>query len=129
MVFAGHFSNHPNLIKNNKIPEYAKNYRKEYLFIRGINKEFKYLLNHINEATSGLFKSNRANRIKKLIKRFLLSQERGKLQDTSNFKICSDDVIYLIKIEQKFLNFSQYISFVKACYNEDDVPIIDPILV
>ena len=56
MVFAGHFSNHPNLIKNNKIPEYAKNYRKEYLFIRGINKEFKYLLNHINEATSGYLK-------------------------------------------------------------------------
>ena len=26
------FSNHPNLIKNNKIPEYVKNYRKEWLF-------------------------------------------------------------------------------------------------
>ena len=30
MVFVAHFSNHPNF---NKIPEYAKNYRKEWLFI------------------------------------------------------------------------------------------------
>ena len=79
MVFVAHFSKHPNFNKNNKIPEYAKNYRKEWLFIRGINKEFKYFVENINEATSGLFKSNRANRIKKFIKKFLLSQERGKL--------------------------------------------------
>ena len=39
---AEHFSTAP-LFKfksNNKIPEYAKNYKKEYLYIRGLNKEF-----------------------------------------------------------------------------------------
>ena len=27
---------------NNKIPHYAREYKKEYLYIRGLNKEFKY---------------------------------------------------------------------------------------
>ena len=27
----------------NKIPEYAREYKREYQFIRGINKEFRYL--------------------------------------------------------------------------------------
>ena len=29
----------------NKIPEYAREYKREYHFIRGINKEFKYFIN------------------------------------------------------------------------------------
>ena len=126
MVFLGKFSDHPKFNKINKIPEYAKNYRKEYLFIRGINKEFKYFVDNINEATRGLFQNHRVVRIKKFIKRFLLKQERGKLQDTSNFEISSSDVNYLIRIEKNFLNFSQYISFCKSCYHEDDQPFIDP---
>ena len=41
----GSFFHSSNCIKTtNKIPEYAKNYKKEYLFIRGINKEFKYFV-------------------------------------------------------------------------------------
>ena len=105
MVFAEHFSINPNLIKNDKIPEYAKNYRKEYLFMRGINKEFKYFVDNINEASRGLFQNYRVARIKKFIKRFLLSQERGKLQDTSNFEISSNDTDNLIKIKKIFLIF------------------------
>ena len=31
MVFQGKFSDHPNFNKINKIPEYAKNYRKELM--------------------------------------------------------------------------------------------------
>ena len=127
MVFVAHFSgslsDQPNF---NKIPEYAKNYRKEYLFIRGINKEFKYFVENINDATRGLFNNHRVARIKKFIKRFLLAQERGRLKDTSNFEIKSEDVKYLIRIEKNFLNFSQYISFCKSCYHEDDQPFIDP---
>ena len=41
MVSAAQFSDFKNFIKlNNKIPHYARDYKKEYLFIRGINKEF-----------------------------------------------------------------------------------------
>ena len=28
----------------NKIPEYVNEYKREYLFIRGLNKELKYLI-------------------------------------------------------------------------------------
>ena len=56
----------------------------------------------------------------------MLSQERGKLQDTSNFEISSSDVNYLIKIKKHFLNFCQYINFCKCCYHKDDLPYIDP---
>ena len=52
---------------NSKIPEYARDFKNEYLFIRGINKEFKYFVDNINEATRGLFQNHRVDRIKKFI--------------------------------------------------------------
>ena len=52
---------------NSKIPEYAREFKNEYLFIRGINKEFKYVVENINEATRGLFENHRVDRIKKFI--------------------------------------------------------------
>ena len=44
-----HFSNYQNCNKssNNKIPEFAKEYKREYQFIRGLNKDFRYLANFI----------------------------------------------------------------------------------
>ena len=108
-----HFSNSQNCIKStNKIPEYVRDFKKEYLFIRGINKEIKYFVDNINDATTGLFENDRVDRIKYFIKRFLKGQERGKLQDTSNFEINNIDVDNLIKIKKNFLNFNQYINFV-----------------
>ena len=82
----------------NKIPEYARDFKNEYLFIRGINKEFKYFVENINEATRGLFENHRVDKIKKFIKKFLLAQKLGYLNDVSNFEIKSSDVNYLIKI-------------------------------
>ena len=107
------------------IPVYERDYKKEYLFIIGINKEFKYFVDHINEAPSGLFENHRVDRIKYLIKRFLKGQERCKLKDISNFEINYNDVVNLIKIKKNFNNFNQYINFCKDCY-EDDEPFIDP---
>ena len=119
-------SNFQNCIKNtNKIPEYARKYKKEYLFIRGINKEFKHFVEHIDEATRVLFQNHRVDRIKYFIKRFLRGQERGRLQDISNFEINFNDVDNLISIKKNFNNFNQYIIFCKDCY-EDDEPFIDP---
>ena len=127
MVILAQTSNFQNCIKNtNKIPEYARNYKNEWLFIRGIKKEFKYFVENINEASCGLFENHKVDRIKKIIKKFLLSQEKGKLQDTSNFEIKSIDVDYLIKIKKNFLNFNQYIIFCKYCFDEDDGLFIDP---
>ena len=57
MVILAHLSNSQNFIKstNNKIPEYAIDYKREYQCIRGINKEFKYFVDNIDNATTGLF--------------------------------------------------------------------------
>ena len=41
MVVASHLSETLNFNKNDKIPEYVSHFRKEWLIIRGINKEFK----------------------------------------------------------------------------------------
>ena len=111
---------------NSKIPEYAREYKKEYLLIRGINKEFKYFVDNIDEASRGLFENYRVVRIKYFIKRFLKGQERGKIQDTSNFEIESSVVDNLIKIKKNFLTFNQHINFCKLCYDEEDVCFIDP---
>ena len=96
MGIVTHFSNSQNFIKlNNKIPEYARDYKKEYLFIIGINKQLKYFAEHINEAPTGLFENYRVDRIKYFIKRFLKGQERGKLKDISNFALKKYDYSYI----------------------------------
>ena len=50
---------------NNKIPVYAREYKREYQFIRGINKDFKYLINKINDKlNNGLNEFKLVDRIK-----------------------------------------------------------------
>ena len=100
------FQNLNNLNKlNNKIPEYAREYKKEYLFIRGLNKEFEYFINKLYKLNDGLFESNIADRIKNIMKIFLRGQEKGKIKDISNFIIPSyddDNVCNLIFINKQF---------------------------
>ena len=74
-------------------------FNNEYLFIRGINNEFKYFVDNINEAYCGLFENHKVDNIKKFIKKFLSAQKLGYLNDVSNFEIKSSDVDYLIKIK------------------------------
>ena len=88
---------------DNKIPEYAREYKREYQFIRGINKEFKYFM-----------------------KRFLRGQEKGKLKDISEFEIEYDIVFNLIKIKNKLINIDQYLDFILNCYHEEDLIFINP---
>ena len=121
-------SNYQNYIKstNNKIPEYATNYKKEYFFIRGLNKEFKYFINKLDNLNNGLFESNISNRIKYFMKRFLRAQERGKLKDISEFEIEYDIVFNLNKIKNKFNNIDQYLDFILNCYHKEDLIFINP---
>ena len=99
MVLLAHFSSSQNCIKStNKIPEYARDFKKEYLFITGINKELEYFVYNINDAGKGLFESHKVDRIKYFIKRFLRGQERGKLKDVSCFKFKGIDVENIVFI-------------------------------
>ena len=99
---------------NSKIPEYARDYKKEYLFIRGIKKEFKYFVDNINDANRGLFENHKVARIKYFIKRFLKGQERCKLKDTNNFEISNIDVVNLTKIKKIFVILNNILIFVKV---------------
>ena len=128
MGIVTHFSNSQNFIKStNKIPEYARDYKKEYLFIIGLDKEFKYLVDNINDATRGLFESHKVDGIKYFIKRFLRGQERGKLQDISDFEIRNDDDVFnIISIKKQFDNLRQYINICGDFYDEDEYVNFDP---
>ena len=115
MVILTHSSNFQNYIKKtNKIPEYAREYKKEYLLIIGINKEFKYFVENIDDASRGLFENHKVVRIKYFIKRFLKGQERGKLQDISSLEIENSVVYNLIKIKKNFLILTSTSIFVNV---------------
>ena len=112
---------------NNKIPEYASEYKKEYLYIRGLNKEFEYFINKLDNINNGLFESNISNRIKYIMKRFLRAQEKGKLKDISEFMLARYDYCFIeeiyISIEYgfKFGDYSDYIEFydlLEKIYNQ-----------
>ena len=107
-------------LSNNIIPEYAREYKKEYLYIRGLNKEFKYFYNHLDEINNGLFKSKRSDRLCYLIKRFLRGQEKGKLKNISEFVIYEDVVDYLIKIKDNFYYYKIRYDALKESSDVDD---------
>ena len=119
MVSVARFSDFKNVIKsNNKIPHYARDYKKEYLFIRGLDKEFKYFINKLDDLNNGLFESNISNRIKYNMKRFLRGQEKGKLKDISNLMLPRYDVDNLIFINEQFGYYKlRYDAF---CDDSDD---------
>ena len=104
MVVAEHFSGAANLNKIDKIPEYVGQFRKEWLFIRGINKECEIFVKKLDDEGK-IFKSPKANRIKLLFKRFLKAQERGRLQDISEFYFKEDDVKFIESLE---INLDDY---------------------
>ena len=112
------------LIKNT--PDYAKDFKNEYLFIIGINNEFKYFLDNMNKATRGLFENFRVDKIKKFIGIFFLYQNSGYFKDLSNFEIKSSDVKNLIKIKKIFNDFNRLIEYRKDCYRGDEQNFIVP---
>ena len=66
MGILARLSNYQNCIKstNNKIPEYLKNYKREYQFINLINKEFRYITYFMeNEVHLKEFKNYKLDRI------------------------------------------------------------------
>ena len=115
---SGAYSEFKSFIKNNKIPEYARDYKKEYLCIRGLNKEFEYFTKKLNDLNNGLFETNSTNRIKNFMKRFLRGQENGKFKDISNFIFPDNILNNIIFINQQFGYYKlRYDAF---CDNSDD---------
>ena len=115
------------LIKN--IPDYAKDFKNEYLFILGINNEFKYFLDNMNEATRGLFENNKVDKIKKIIKLFLAYQNLDQFKDVSNFEIKSSDIKNLIKIKKNLMILIALLNIKKIVIMEMNKILLSPILV
>ena len=105
-----HLSNYQNSNKstNNKIPDYAKEYKREYQFIRGLNKEFRYLSYFIEniENEEEIFKDYKLDRIMKMIKRFLRAQETGKFKDISHLKFDHFDINNIYEVIKDISPFS-----------------------
>ena len=128
MGIVRHTSNLQNCIKStNKIPTYALEYKKEYLYIRGINKEFKYFYKHFDEINDGLFKSKRSVTLCYLIKRFLRGQEKGKLKDISNLMLPRYDYYFIedfyFNIYYKFEfddnpSYKEFFDLIEKLYNK-----------
>ena len=96
------------------IPDYAKDFKNEDLFVLGINNEFKYFRDNMDEATRGLFENFRVDKIKKFIKLFLAYQNLGQFKDVSNFEIKSSDIKNLIRIKKNFNDFNTFINYKKT---------------
>ena len=118
---------------NNKIPIYAIDYKREYLFIRGLNKEFMYLINKLDNLNDGLFESNTVNRIKYIMKRFLRGQEKGKLKDISDLFLPINDYSYIqeffidVNYEYEFgdnIIDSEFFELVGKIYNKIKIEFI-----
>ena len=108
--------------KKSKIPIYASNFKIEYLFIRGLNKYFKCFFKKLDSLNHGLFESNTSNTIKKYMKRFLRSQEKGKFNNINNFIIPSYDfdiIRDIIFINENFECYKRRYDFF-CKYGSDD---------
>ena len=105
--------------KKSKIPIYASDFKREYLFVRGLNTYFKCFSKKLDCLNHGLFESNISNTIKKYMKRFLRAQEKGKFNNINNLIIKNHDIICdIIFINNEFECYKRRYDF--FCDNGDD---------
>ena len=85
------------LKKTNKTPDYLKNYRNEYLIIRGIDKTCGEFVKKLGEEE--IYKSPQGNKLMSYMNRYLKAQQLGYLGDTSEICIKYKDVISIESLE------------------------------
>ena len=81
------------------IPNYAKNIKKEYIFIIDINKKCENFLNKIDE--ENVFNSPQAKKLIIYFNKFLIFQEIGYFKDISNYCFENEDVNFIVYLERK----------------------------
>ena len=85
----------------NKIPEYAKDFKKEWLYITGINRKCGDFMKKLGEDTDSFEKVFQSPRAKALIEHFkniLEAQKMGKLQNISQLKFKLSAVEKIIEL-------------------------------
>ena len=87
-----HTSNYQKCIrKTSKIPDYARNYRNEYLFIRGIDKACENYLKRLDKEGE-IFDRPQANKLKLYFNRFLKAEELEYLNDITKISLNYKDI-------------------------------------
>ena len=81
------------------IPNYAKNIKKEYIFIIDFNKKCEKFLNKIDE--ENVFNSPQAKKLIIYFNKFLIFQEIGYFKDISNYCFKNEDVNFIVYLERK----------------------------
>ena len=81
------------------IPNYAKNIKKEFIFIIDINKKCEKFLNKIDE--ENVFNSPQAKKLIIYFNKFLIFQEIGYFKDISNYCFQNEDVNFIVYLERK----------------------------
>ena len=81
------------------ISNYAKNIKKEYIFIIDINKKCEKFLNKIDE--ENVFNSPQAKKLIIYFNKFLIFQELGHFKDISNYCFENEDVNFIVYLERK----------------------------
>ena len=81
------------------IPNYAKNIKKEYIFIIDINKKCENLLKKIDE--ENVFNSPQSKKLIIYFNKFLIFQELGHFKDISNYYFENEDVNFIVYLERK----------------------------
>ena len=85
---------------NSKIPEYARDFKKGYLLIIGIDKICFNFISKYETDKEKRFYPEYYGSIKYFIKRFLKCQERGKLKDISSFVSRNYDISFIEDLYQ-----------------------------
>ena len=78
---------------NNKIPEYAREYKREYLFVKGLNLQFGYFNKKLEYLNDGLFETELAKEIKIYMKGFLRRQKENKFKNLANIIYFPDNFL------------------------------------
>ena len=107
------FVNHVSVFKNsntskNKIPEYAKDFKKEWLYITGINRkcgEFMKKLGDNTDSFEKVFWSSRAKALIEHFKNVLEAQKMGKLQNISELEFKYFDANNIECLEEQLDNY------------------------
>ena len=108
MVILEHPLNFQSCIKKtNKIPEYAREFKNEYLFIRGINKTCEKFVKKL-DVDAKIFDTPQAYQLMLYFRRFLKAKEFGYLDDNSEFKFEESDINFIESLE---LQLDDYMDF------------------
>ena len=85
-------------LSKSKIPDYARDYRNEYLFIRGINKSCENFVKRL-DVEGKIFNSPQANELMLYLNKFLKAQQLEYINDISELYFKENDVRFIESLE------------------------------